>query len=185
MIEQVDARIRRALGRIRQAFRGVITRVNSAPTVQLVQVDGVAGEQLQDNELMQQFGFTSNPPPGTMVVVLPVGGRTAHGIIIACEHGQYRITGLQPGETAIYNQWGDYCVLKAGHVAEISTGTLVIKASDRVRIESPELECTGTIEDLCDEPEGRTMNGMRDIYNLHTHPENDSGGPTNQPNQQM
>lgn len=184
MIEQVDARIRRAMSRIRQAFRGVLTRVNSAPAVQLVQVDGVAGEQLQDNELMQNFGFTSNPPPGTMVVVLPVGGNTAHGIVIACEHGSYRLNGLKPGETAIYNQWGDYCVLKAGHLAEISTGTLTIKASDKVRCDTPIFECTGTIEDLCDLPEGRTMGAMRQTYNSHTHP-GDSGGTTGQPNQDM
>lgn len=184
MIEQIDARIRRALGRVRQAFRGVLTRVNSAPAVQLVQVDGVAGEQLQDSELMQQFGFTSNPPPGTMVVVLPVGGNTAHGIVIACENGQYRLKGLEPGETAIYNQWGDYCVLKAGHVAEISTGTFTVKASEKLRIETPILECTGTVKDLCDLPEGSTMDAMRTTYDTHTHP-GDSGGTTGQPNQDM
>jgi phage baseplate assembly protein V len=184
MIEQIDARIRRALAQVRQAFRGVLTRCDGAPAVQLVQVDGLSGEQLQDAELMQQFGFTSNPPPGTMVVVLPVGGRTAHGIVIACEHGQYRLHGLIPGETAIYNQWGDYCILKAGHVAEIATGTLVIKASQKVRVESPVMECTGTVEDLCDLPDGRTMSAMRGTYNAHTHP-GDSGGTTGAPNQEM
>ena len=184
MIEQVDARIRRVLGRIRQAFRGALTRVNSAPAVQLVQVDGVAGEQLQDNELMQNFGFTSNPPPGTMVVVLPVGGNTAHGIVIACEHGQYRLKGLLPGETAIYNQWGDYCVLKAGHMAEISTGMLTVKASSKVRCETPEFECTGTIKDKCDLPDGRTMDAMRLTYNLHIHTD-PQGGSVGTPDGQM
>lgn len=184
MIEQIDARIRRALGRVRQAFRGVLTRVNSAPAVQLVQVDGVAGEQLQDNELMQQFGFTSNPPPGTMVVVLPVGGNTAHGIVVACEHGHYRLKALLPGETAIYNKWGDYCVLKAGHLAEISTGTLTVKATEKVRYETPIFECTGTIKDLCDLPQGRTMDGMRSVYNAHTHTD-PQGGSVGTPTGQM
>lgn len=184
MIEQIDARIHRALGRVRQAFRGVLTRINSAPAVQLVQVDGVAGEQLQDNELMQQFGFTSNPPPGTMVVVLPVGGNTAHGIVVACEHGQYRLKALLPGETAIYNQWGDYCVLKADHLAEISTGTLTIKATAKVRYETPIFECTGTIKDLCDLSQGRTMDGMRSTYNTHTHTD-PQGGSVGTPTGQM
>lgn len=184
MIDQVDARIRRAMSRIRQAFRGVLTRVNSVPAVQLVQVDGVAGEQLQDNELMQHYGFTSNPPPGTMVVVLPVGGNTAHGIIIACEHGSYRLKGLQPGETAIYNQWGDYCVLKAGHLAEISTGTLTIKTSTKLRLETPLLECTGTIKDLCDTPAGKAMDAMRTTYNTHTHTD-PQGGSVGTPTGQM
>jgi phage baseplate assembly protein V len=183
MIDQVDARIARALARVRKAFRGVLTRVNAALAVQLVQLDGLAGEQLQDNELFQDFGFTSNPPPGTMVVVLPVGGNTAHGIIVACENGQYRLKGLKPGESAMYNQWGDYCILKEGHVAEISTDTLLVKAGAKVRFETPIMECTGTIKDLC-ESTGKTMDGMRETYNGHTH--NDpQGGSVAAPNEQM
>jgi len=30
-----------------------------------------------------------------------------------------------------------------------------------------------------------SMLGMRQVYNSHTHPENDAGGPTDAPNQEM
>ena len=73
MWNDVDQRIQRAMSGVRQAFRGVLTRADSASATQLVQADGLAGERLQDNELFQHYGFTSNPLPGTMAVVLPHG----------------------------------------------------------------------------------------------------------------
>lgn len=118
MINEVDKRIRRALAGVRQAFRGVLTRVNSAPAVQLAQADGLAGERLQDMELFQHYGLTSHPPPGTMALILPVGGKTSHGIVIATEHGSYRLQALQPGEVALYTDEGARIVMKRGRLIE-------------------------------------------------------------------
>jgi len=126
MIREIDARIDRALGRIRLAFRGVINLVNAAGAVQLVQADGLSSEKLQDNELFQHYGFTSNPLPGTMAIVLPIGGKTAHGIIIATEHGNYRLKDLKSGEVALYTDEGDSIVLKRGRLIEVTTQTLRI-----------------------------------------------------------
>ena len=126
MTAEIDARIPRQLTGIRQAFRGVLTLVKAAGNVQLVQVDGLAGEQLQDNELFQHYGYTSNPPAGTMAIVLPMGGKTAHGIIIATEHGNYRLKNLESGEVAIYSDEGDSVILKRGRLIEVTTETLRI-----------------------------------------------------------
>ena len=46
MIREIDARISRALGRIRLAFRGVMTLVNAAGAVQLVRVDTTTSRRL-------------------------------------------------------------------------------------------------------------------------------------------
>lgn len=167
MIRDIQARIDRALARVRQAFRGVVQTVNAAPAVQLVQVDGLDGETLQAVELMQQYGLTSNPPAGTMAVLVPIGGRTAHGIIVATEHGTYRLKGLASGEMAIYTDEGDRVHLKRGRVVEIVAGT-------KLRVVSPLLEVTGEIKDRCDSG-GRTMSGMRSIYNAHTHSDPQGG----------
>lgn len=144
MWADVDKRIRRAMSGVRQAFRGVLTRVNSSPAVQLVQADALAGERLQDAELFQQFGFTSNPPPGTAVVVLPIGGKTSHGIIIATENGQYRIKGLQPGETAIFNAFGDNFVFRDGQI-DGTTKTFTLTATEGMKFDSPTAEFTGAV----------------------------------------
>jgi len=124
-IKVIDARVRRHLSGIRLAFRGVITLVKTASAVQLVQLDGLSGERVQDSELMQQYGITSNPPAGSMAIVLPIGGKTAHGIIIATEHGTYRLKNLESGEVALYSDEGDSVILKRGRIMEVTTETLI------------------------------------------------------------
>ncbi|CNJ91865.1 phage baseplate assembly protein V [Yersinia mollaretii] len=123
MWNSVDSRINTALNRIRKAFRAVLTRVNSDGQIQTVQARALAGEQLQDNELFQHYGFTSNPLPGTMAVILPLGGATSHGIVIATEHGAYRLQGLKSGEVALYTDEGAKIVLKRGRIIDVECDT--------------------------------------------------------------
>lgn len=146
MFREVDKRIGRALGLIRQAFRAVIARTNSAPNVQLVSGQGVAGEQLRDNELFQHYGFTSRPPSGAMAIVLPLGGKTSHGVIIATEHASYRLVGLQEGELAIYTDEGTKMVMKRGRVIEtdcdvyrLNCKTFAVNATESSTFTTPTL----------------------------------------------
>ena len=103
---------------IRQAFRGRLALTQADTPTQRVQVQGLADETLQDLEQLQQFGFTSHAPAGTDVVVIPLGGDTSHGIVVAAEHGSYRIKNLKPGETAIFNHEGAKIVIKQGKIIE-------------------------------------------------------------------
>lgn len=130
MWNSVDGRINAALNRIRKAFRAVLTRVNSGGQVQTVQARALAGEQLQDNELFQHYGFTSNPLPGTMAVILPLGGATSHGIVIATEHGAYRLKGLKSGEVALYTDEGAKIVLKRGRIIDVECDTYRVKCKN-------------------------------------------------------
>ncbi|MGK3122919.1 phage baseplate assembly protein V [Candidatus Pantoea formicae] len=195
MWDQVDSRIRRALTGIRRAFRGRLTRINSALKIQQVQINGLAGEQLQDAELFQHFGFTSNPPAGTQCIMLPMGGQTSHSIIIATENENYRITALASGEVAIYSVDGAYVKIKRDRIVEVDcdiyrvrckqydvfTEDFNVTATNGAEFDTPELHGTNEVSD------GKsTISSLRDTYNGHTHPENgDGGGTTSQPNQSM
>jgi phage baseplate assembly protein V len=184
MIAQIDKRIARALGGIRQAFRGVLTLVKSAGAVQLVQVDALAGEQLQDAELFQQFGFTSNPPAGVMAIVLPMGGKTAHGIVIATEHTTFRKRNLAPGEAAIYDSLGQCVYLtQAGIVIDGAGLPMTIQNTPSVTANTPQFSVSGNMSvggnivaqgDISDHGT-KTMSGMRTIYNGHTHTDPQGG----------
>lgn len=187
-IKVVDERIHRKLAGIRQAFRGVITLVNAAGAVQLVQLDGVSGERLQDAELFQHFGYTSNAPAGSMAIVLPLGGNTAHGIIIATEHGTYRLKNLASGETAIYNQWGDHVTLKADRRMQVVSSLAVDITTPTVNM-SGNLNVAGNIVaqgDITDSAATapKTMSGMRTVFNGHTHTD-PQGGSVAAPGAQM
>lgn len=122
---------------VRQAFRGRLGRVQSGTPVQLVALDGLDGESLRDVEQFQQFGFTSNPPAGTMALVVPVGGKTSHGIVIATEHGSLRIVGLKSGETAIYSDEGAKIVIRKGRLIEATCDTYRV-ICDRYEVQASE-----------------------------------------------
>lgn len=195
MIKQIDSRIQRALGGIRLAFRGVVTLVKSAGAVQLVQLDGMAGERLQDTELFQQYGCTSNPPAGTMVIVLPIGGKTAHGVIIATEHGTYRLKNLKSGEVALYTDEGDSIILKRGRIMEVTTNTFRVNAATAIELNAPTITGTAGTSvsfntpiihasaaivaqgDITDSAatSPKTMAGMRIVYNGHSHTDPQGG----------
>ncbi len=200
---EIERRIDRALGRVRQAFRAVLAGVGSSAPVQLAQAAALAGEQLDAVELMQHYGFTSRPLAGTAAVVLPIGGKTSHGVVIATEHGSYRLRNLAAGEVALYTDEGDKVVLKRGRVIEITTQTLRINASTAVEITTPTMTVTaatavslttplvqasaalkaaGQITDLS-ASNVKTMSDMRAVYNTHTHHENNGAGDTNGPTQ--
>ncbi|MDS0859950.1 phage baseplate assembly protein V [Burkholderia pseudomultivorans] len=142
MINEVKKQIDRALSGVRQAYRAVISLCASDTPVQLAQVDGLAGETTPDVELFQHYGITSNPPAGTMAVVLPLGGKTSHGVIVATENETYRIQGLQSGEVAIYTDEGDSIVFRRGRIIDITTETLNITASKKITMDTPVVEMT-------------------------------------------
>lgn len=208
MWNDVDQRIQRAMSGVRQAFRGVLTRADSASATQLVQADGLAGERLQDNELFQHYGFTSNPLPGTMAVVLPIGGRTSHGIVIATEHGSYRLKALEAGEVALYTDEGAKIVLKRGRVIEtecdvfrVNCKQWEVNASDKADFNTPMLTASAqlTVQGQFSGNGGMALQGgsgavitggltaTADVVAggkslmSHTHP-GDSGGVTGAPN---
>ncbi|OOF45607.1 phage baseplate assembly protein V [Rodentibacter trehalosifermentans] len=137
LTQAIQQRTQNAINDIRQAFRGVLNLVKSEDNIQKVQVSGLADETLQDVEFMQHFGFTSVPPANTQAVILPIGGQTSHGIVIATENGAFRVKNLQGGEVAVYDESGSSIVLKKGRLIEIDCDVLKIKAASKVDISSP------------------------------------------------
>lgn len=187
--EQIRRMIERSAARQRPAFRARLGKLDASAGVQLVTVDGLAGESQDDLELMQHFGFTSTPPDGTQAIVVPLGGRTSASVIVATEHSAYRLKLNDRGEVALYTEDGSWVYLKLG-------GQVHVKAATRVLIESPLTEtmgnllvggnvsAVGTITDMIDSG-GVAMDAMRTTFNDHDHVENDNGGPTDPPTQQM
>ena len=176
--EQID----RALRGVRQAFRAVGTRNTHGPSIG-VQMQGLAGETVV-GELAQHYGFTSAPLAGAEFIVLPIGGNSKHAVVIATEDARYRLK-IQDGEVALYSDEGDHVHLKRGRVIEVVTETLLIKASTKVRFETPMIEATGEYQgegniqsaaDVIDRV--RSMQADREIYNGHQH--GNSPTPTQQ-----
>lgn len=138
----IDQRIKRAFAGVRQAFRAVLGVANTNAGAQIVGGTALAGEPLTDVEMFQHYGFTSAPPAGTMAIVIPLGGRTAHGVVVATENTSCRVRGLANGEVAIYTDEGDSIIMHRGRVIDITTETLNIKATKEVNIDTPKVSMT-------------------------------------------
>ena len=189
MWNQVDQRIRAALRGIRLAFRGRLTRVKSDLSIQQVQVNGLAGEKLQDAELFQHFGFTSCPPAGTQCIVLPIGGQTSHSIII----GAYRLQ-VASGEVAIYSDEGAFVHIKKGRIVEVECDEYHVKTK-KYTVDAEDYGVTATAGATFETPllkasdqlsDGKsTLDAMRETYDDHDHEHGGDAGTTDKPNQQM
>lgn len=169
----VREQVERALRGVRQAFRAVGTRNTHGPSIG-VQMQGLAGEAVA-GELAQHYGFTSAPLPGAEFIALPIGGNSKHVVVIATEDARYRLK-VKDGEVAIYSDEGDHVHLKRGRVIEVQTETLLIKASKKVRFETPTIEASGefladgniqSAAEVIDRV--RSMQADRELYNEHEH----------------
>lgn len=170
--QQIGQMIDNAGNAIRQAFRGKINLTKSTDKIQKTQVSALAGETLQDVELMQHFGFTSHPPASTEALIIPIGGKTSHSVVVATENGQFRVKSLKTGEVAIYDQSGSSIVLKQGKIIEINCATLNITA--------PQININGDISQQGSINNNGDMVASGISLTKHTHG-GDSGGRTSPP----
>ena len=143
-----------SLGQIRQAFAGIVSLAGIK-----TQVQGLAGEVLDDVENFQHVGFSSWIPEKSRVVVLPLMGKTSRSIIIASTEAPVMIT-VSEGETCIYDQFGHQVLLHKNGIkmvgdVEIVEGGLTVEK---------DIKSKAGISD-----KKGTMQAMRDAYNPHTH----------------
>lgn len=149
LLSAVDRNVRALVSPISRqvsmiATRVTITGVNDARKIQTAQVtgravDGVRPETLDDVQRLQQFGFSANPLPGSTGLMICIAGSRAHPVVISCEDGSTRVVGLEPGESCVYNAYGDFVRLK-------KTGEMVVKAREKVTVDSPLTHALGDAE---------------------------------------
>ncbi|MFP3274687.1 MAG: phage baseplate assembly protein V [Paraburkholderia sp.] len=158
--------------------RGKISLVNDSGVIQTVQLPP-SGLETRDNlKRIAEYGLTSNPPEGTDAYILNIGGDPSNGAVVGTNHQQTRPTGLEQGETQIYNgPAGTSVYLSNGGIVVNANGqpvtvngstTVTIVAATEIIADTPLLKCTGDILDNCD-TNTRTMAGMRTVANGHTH----------------
>ena len=141
-------------------------------------------EILPNIDRVEPYGFSYRPKPGCQTYLLFPSGDRSYGVALVIGDRKYNMR-LQEGEVAIHDDEGNHVHLARGGNIEINAAnTVTIKAGTKVRVEAPLLEVTGDIVDQCDTTP-RSMRGMRETYDTHTHPENDGGGPTDAPVQRM
>lgn len=161
--------------------RAVIGLVNDAAKLQSVQVTLMAGQTPDDVEHFQHYGLTGVPRPGAEGIGLRIGGSTGHTVVICVDDRRYRLTGLQAGEVALYDDLGHKVHLTRGGIVVDGGGHLLKMVNlTKLRVEA-DIDATGQIRDMCDLPDARTMQEMRAAHSGHRHQEHDAGGLTDTP----
>jgi phage baseplate assembly protein V len=170
--------ILRQLGRRVSMMLGIgrITAHSDAGGIQKLQYQTPL-EVRGETPRMAEFGFSSGLPVGTDVVIAYLGGDRSSAVIVASNNQQYRQSGLKPGETVIYNQWGMLIKLtengieveaKGKPVTVSNATTVTINAAEGVLMNTPVLKVTGDVIDNC-ESNTATLKQLRDGHNDHDH----------------
>jgi phage baseplate assembly protein V len=165
---------------VNMVARAVIQSIDDSKKMQGARVEILDGE-LRDVERLQQYGFTSVPKEGAEAVVLRVGGKSDHTIVIACDDRTYRLKGLQDGEVAMYDATGSKIVMKSSGDIEATPSSGTVKINGKLHVTddvtcdakinvsgkgtfSNDVDCSGTVTGSTD-----VVGGGKHLK-THTHP---------------
>lgn len=127
------------------ADRAIVTMVNDSLQRQNLQLKVLADEGADDVERFQNYGHSSVPPEGSEAVVLGLGGARAGMVAIVVEHKGFRPKDLAPGDNCLYHLEGHRIILRKDGVVEIQAKTVIINASEKTTIISPNNEIQGPL----------------------------------------
>ncbi len=119
--------------------RGKVLAADSAAKLQTLQIGLLAGETKDRVEHFEPFGHTAKPMPGAEHITLFLDGDRSHGVTVVVADRRYRLQGLQDGEAAMYDAFGNKVHLKAD-------GTLEVLAATKVQITSPLVTLSGNLQ---------------------------------------
>ncbi|MGU5666578.1 phage baseplate assembly protein V [Aeromonas hydrophila] len=127
------------------ADRAIVTLVNDALQRQNLQLKVLADEGADDVERFQNYGHTSVPPAGSEAIVLGLGGARAGLVAIAVEHKGVRPKDLEAGDSCLYHLEGHNLTLHKDGLAELTAKTVIIRATEKMTIISPDTEVQGPL----------------------------------------
>ncbi len=175
--------------------RGRIKVVNDAGPVQLVQIKLGDKETRDNTPRLAEYGLASNPPVDSDGVALFNSGDRSKGVVIATGHQLSRMKDLQRGESALYDDLGQFVYLTragivvngAGRPVTINNApTVTINAATSVVLNTPLLTVNGDIVATGNISDQNGVKGVlqhiRDNYDSHTHSDpqgGSTGGPSN------
>jgi phage baseplate assembly protein V len=122
--------------------RGILQISNSATKMQSLQIKTLGGMVLDKVEHWESYGLTSQPHPGSEVLILNAGGKSANAVAVAVGDRRYRMTGLAGGEVALHDDQGQTIVLYRDRV-EIKTPNRVDVIAPKVVILSDNINLGG------------------------------------------
>lgn len=163
----VKGMIGNALNGLRDAFMGEVKASNVSTENQTLKITGLSGEELPNVEYFQHYGHASRPLDGLQNVALPIGGKTAHAVVIAVQGDRVMVGMLQKGESIQY-AGGGFIHSKADGTHHVK-GKVVFDDDVEIKGEVVTRKSIVADGDISDAGGDKSMASMREIYNQHGH----------------
>lgn len=109
--------------------RGVVRSTSDSGQTQSATVTTHRHVDRSDVEIMQPFGFSSNPGKGAGIILLSVGGDQGDLIGLPMANRSQRLGNLKPGEAAMYGADGTRVHVK-------DDGTIHVPAREGLKVEA-------------------------------------------------
>lgn len=130
-------------GRLRGMIsRAIVRLVDDARQEQELQLELLADEGQDAVERIQPYGLTSHPHPGAEAIVGCVGGLRSHMVALVVGDRRYRLTGLQAGEVALFDDLGNRIKLGRDRIDITGMAEITITAP-RVKVISNDIRLGG------------------------------------------
>ena len=136
--------------------RVAVKKVNDDGTQQLVDLTGLASEELPGVVRLQNYGFSSVPPEGGEGMLLEIGGSADNAHVVGLEHKDFRPTKRKSGESILYDNQGQEIYISQKGIAisggnnklpltiTIGDSTVTI-AKDSISLKASKIILDGTV----------------------------------------
>lgn len=116
------------ISRVAQSIRTFLVKallksVDDTTKIQLVRVGALENEIFDSVERMQDYGFSSNPPINSEVLLGEIGGSRDHPIVVKVDSAAYRPKNLIAGEVIVYSQHGQRLLLTSTGQIYVNNGS--------------------------------------------------------------
>ena len=113
------------------AGRGTLKTIVVSKNTAKAQGEFLKDETISDIDVMEDYGFSSNPEAGAQIVAIFIDGNREQGISIRTHDRRYKPTDLQPGEACMYHKSGSRILMKSDGSIEVdSTVGITLKTGD-------------------------------------------------------
>lgn len=125
--------------------RGVITNVDDAMMMQILDLDVHKGYAPTKVEHWHPYGISYHPMKGSEVLALSLGGHQDHMIILPAADRRFRLKNLAPGEFAIHDDQGQKVHFLRDKTIVESPKPVHVKSEQSTTVEAPTINLKGNV----------------------------------------
>lgn len=106
--------------------RAVISSVNTDDAVFILTAKLRGQQNDKKIPMIQHFGFSSVPPANSQAIVSHLSGAADSPVAIASQHNESQMQGMKEGDSALYDNRGQYLIITEDFVKLVTNDKFII-----------------------------------------------------------